>query len=203
MRENAKMSTKRICELIQAGNELALTNLINYFSSELYVFALGFVKQKMIAEELVSDVFVQIWENRETINELNDIKAYLYILVRNKSISYLRKNKKERFVSLDTLEEFHLTDFHSNNNQLIDSETMEQVNRAIADLPPRAKMAFVLAKVNGLKYKEIAKIMDVSVKTIDNQVAYALKNICKSLNVPQTASNRKINRMLSVLIVNL
>ena len=201
MQMKATLDITKICELIQSGNELALTNLINLFSSDLYVFAMGFVKQKVIAEELVSDVFVQIWESRDDILTVNNIKAYLYVLVKNKCISHLRKHQKNEFISIEKLEEFHLSDLQSKDSTVIDNDMILKINNAISKLPPRCKMAFVLAKVNDLRYKEIAEIMDISVKTIDNQIAYALKNICASINIPNSTSDRKMNKLISLLFI--
>ena len=198
MRGNSKKDIEELCRSIQDSNENALEQLINMLSPDLYIYALGFVKQKEIAEELVSDIFVQIWKGRDTIQKINNLKAYLHILTKNRCISHLRKTKKDRFISLDHLADFQLLELEAKNSELIDSETLEKLNKALSELPPRCKMVFTLAKINGLPYKEVGQIMDISVKTVDNQIAHALKCICKSLGMPENPSKKKTDKVLSI-----
>ncbi|NQU53328.1 MAG: RNA polymerase sigma-70 factor [Bacteroidetes bacterium] len=192
---------KKMIDQLANGNELALKKIIDFFSPKLYVFCLGFVKKHEIAEEIVSDIFVKIWERREKLVEIKNLKSYLYILTRNESISYLRSIKNKQFISIELLDDFFLEGFQSADTEIINTESLHKINTVIQNLPPRSKMAFTLAKINGLKYKEIAEIMDISVRTVDNHIAQSLNKICLSFGIDNKPSTQKINRILSMLIL--
>lgn len=187
-----------VCKLIEIGDEKALTKFIDFFSSGLFFFALGFVRKREVAEEIVSDVFVQIWEDRKNIMEIINIKSYLYILVRNLSITHLRTSKNDQLILMDTISDFYLSELHAPDHIDIEEERLAAINKAISALPARCKMVFILAKVNGLKYREISEIMNISVKTIDNQIAYALDKICNSVGVPRNNS-LQLSKIISAL----
>lgn len=160
-----------------------LKSLMILYSDALFLFVNGIVKNSAAAEELVSDVFVKIWSKRSHFSEIHNIRSYLYILARNESISFIRKNIQVRTVSLDDLGDYFLLPLESDGSELFGPEIMDKINAAIELLPPKCKMAFSLAKINGLKYKEIAEIMQISPLTVKNHISYALEKICDHLGV--------------------
>jgi RNA polymerase sigma-70 factor (ECF subfamily) len=160
---------------------------------------MGFVRKREIAEEIVSDAFVALWNQRSRIAEIRDLKSYLYILVRNGSISYLRKASGRKEISLENLRDFYTLPLTSPENDEISDDILEQINKAIEQLPPKCKMVFTLAKVQGVKYKEISTILDISVKTINNHIANALVHISQSLNGNKKTSGTDLGKIASVL----
>lgn len=198
---NKVINEKKLIDQFSNHNEHALKKLIDYFTQELYVFCLGFVKKHEIAEEIVSDVFVKIWEKQDKISEIKNLKSYLYILTRNEAITYLRSTKNKQFISIESIDDFFLEIFQSTDSEIVNPETLFKLNKAIQDLPPRSKMAFTLAKVNELKYKEIADIMDISIKTVDNHIAQSLKKICDSFGISKKPSKQKLKNILSMLVI--
>jgi len=147
----------------------------------LHQFAYSYVHSKETAEELVNDVFLSIWEKRNILHTINNINVYLYVSVKNASLNFLRK--KNLPIPLDT------DDLHTDHIKLtINPETITigrdihtQVQKAIEQLPPRCKLIFKLVKEDGLSYKEVASILDVSVKTVDAQLCVALKKLAGML----------------------
>ncbi|WP_423127916.1 RNA polymerase sigma factor [Gaoshiqia sp. Z1-71] len=180
-------STRDTISLIKKGNQHAFQALVYRYSDELLVFSIGFVRVREVAEEIVSDAFVSLWKERERIFEIRDIKSYLYIIVRNASISHLRKMSGRKEITLENLEEFHTLPLTGPETDDITEEMLAWINAAIDQLPPKCKAVFTLAKVQGLKYKEISEILGISVKTINNHIANALVHISQSLN-----QNKKI-----------
>ena len=160
-----------------------LQALMNLYSHGLFMFVRGIVRNNETAEELVSDVFVKIWSKRDQFGKIRNIKSYLFILARNESISYIRRNKRLKIINIEEVDDYYFTPLESDGSELFDQEMIDRSNRAIESLPVKCKMAFSLAKVNGLKYREIAEIMGISPLTVKNHIAYALEKICSELGL--------------------
>jgi RNA polymerase sigma-70 factor (ECF subfamily) len=160
-----------------SDDQSAYKELFTEFYSYLYRFARSFVKSKQIAEEIVSDVFIKIWEKRRELERIANLKVYLYIATRNIALNYLDKQKRS---DTNNLESFAsgIKSFYFNPEQLmITAEMMKRIQKAIDDLPARCKLVFKLVKEDGLKYREAAEILQISVKTVENQLAIALHKI--------------------------
>jgi RNA polymerase sigma-70 factor (family 1) len=178
------IATHRILEL---QNRIALYDdqgaykeLFTEFYSFLYRFAQSFVRSKQIAEEIVSDVFIKIWEKRKELEKITNLKVYLYISTRNTSINYIGKLKRSDTNSLESfgsgINSFYINPVNP-EQLMITAEMMNRIEKAIEDLPPKCKLTFKLVKEDGLKYKEAAEILHISVKTVENQLAIALQKI--------------------------
>ncbi len=169
--------------LISNGDQNKFRQLMELTSDELLLFAIGFLRNKQVAEEIVSDVYVKIWEKRATLNQIKNLKSYLFISVKNGCLSHLRKIKNEKIISIDEISDFHFLPVEGPENHLIDKEVLQKVYSAIEQLPPKCKLAFTLAKINGLKHKEIAEVMCVSEKTVNNHMVTAVKKISLTLRL--------------------
>jgi|GEM_PF-311404 len=173
-------------DIEQTDGELSkngLQTLIRLYADDLFLFVRGIVHNNEVAEELVSDVFVKIWNKRDHFANIHSIKSFLFILARNESISFIRRSKRLKIVSLEEISDYYFTPLESDGSELFDQEMVDRINEAIESLPAKCKMAFSLAKVNGLKYKEIAGIMGISPRTVKNHIAYALEKICSDVGI--------------------
>jgi len=182
---------KRSIQLISLGDQNTFRHLMDCISDELFLFACSYLQQKEIAEEIVSDVFVKTWENRRELPEIQNLKAYLFVSVKNACISHIRKSRKEKLVSLDGLDYYIVPKVECAESQYISNETLHQIHEAIDTLPPKCKMAFSLAKINGLSYREIAEVMEVSEKTVNNHLVLALKKLSEVLNISKKQQKKK------------
>jgi RNA polymerase sigma-70 factor (ECF subfamily) len=176
--------------LIARGDQKKFRQLMECTSDELFLFATGILRRKEIAEEIVSDVFVKTWENRTELWKISNLKAYLFVSVKNACLSQIRKDKKNKIVSIDGLEDFWFIPVEGPENEYIDKELLEQINKAIDQLPPKCKLAFTLAKINGMRYREIAEVMNVSEKTVNNHLVYAIKKISEILGIKRNKNNK-------------
>lgn len=165
---------------IMKGDEVSFRYFVDTYSKDLYFFVLGYVHRREIAEEVVSDVFLEVWNNRSRLNEILHMKSWLLILARNKAITYLRKETPE-VMSFDEIDDYHVPTVQSPDYNLISREEIEKINQTIAKLPPKCKEVFTLAKIEGLPYKEIADMLNISVKTINIHIAKALNVIADIL----------------------
>jgi len=152
----------------------------------LFRFSYSFVKSKQAAQELVSDVFVKLWQIRSQLNAIDNLKPYLFGITKNFSLSYLARASKNLSIQLDDidLDEIDIEsiiEFKNPEDLYISKETIKNIMQAIRDLPPQCQIIFSLVKVEGLKYKEVAKLLNISVFTVRNQVAIATKKIADVL----------------------
>ncbi|MBC9932114.1 RNA polymerase sigma factor [Chitinophaga qingshengii] len=163
-------------------DESAYKALFLHFYEPLVQFAGSFVRSAPIAEEVVSDVFINIWQGRRRLTEVNNLRVYLYVSTKNVALKYLLQQQKKNALSLDELELDMESPHYNPEEQLISAELLAKFEQAVSELPPRCKVIFKLIKEDGLRYKEIAEILDISVKTIDNQLAIALARIARAIN---------------------
>jgi RNA polymerase sigma-70 factor (ECF subfamily) len=142
-----------------------------------------YVKSREVAEELVSDVFFALWERRKMTHEINDFDAYIYKIAKFKALNYLRDNKPE-FTALDeTPFALFASTLTTPEDDFISKELIEQVNDAVEQLPPKTKLAFKLVREDGMKYREAADHLGISVKTLEAHLTAAMKTITKILTI--------------------
>lgn len=164
-------------------NERNFKSFVEFYSNDLLYYTRYLIHSKEEAEEIVSDVFFEVWQNRDKIKEIQNLKAWLLTITHNKTISYLRKkNHANSPVSWKEIGEYTMhADLQTPDEQLISREEMLRINNIINNLPPRCKQVFILAKIEKLLYKEIADLLGISVKTINIHVAKALELISEGL----------------------
>jgi|SRR5687768_2767874 len=186
MEKKRSLDSSAIHELQQRiavyEDEVSYKTLFFHFFLPLKSFAFSIVKSKELAEEIVSDVLIEVWAKRKNLAVVDDVRMYLYVSVRNASLRRLKQLRKSHVLSLDEV----AVDFASMDQDaesiLLTRELAADIENAIQQLPQRCKLIFKLAKEDQLKYKEIALLLNISVKTIDQQIAIALKKISESLH---------------------
>lgn len=137
-----------------------------------------YVKQHCLAEEIVSDVMLNIFKKREKLAESENIEGYIFISVKNQSLKYLRKNKNMVFIeNYENEADLLLTCAETPEYQYITNEFHQIIRRAIDALPPKRKLVFRLIKEEGLKYQDVARLLDLSVKTVETHMGLALKSL--------------------------
>lgn len=143
--------------------------------SPLMRFAKIYTYDTQVAEDVLADVFLKLWEQRHLLDNINNLRVYLYTAVKNTALNYRNRQSKiaDESDSLANLQ----TGNPDPEEALISSEISKQIKKAVSELPPRCKLIFQLAKEEGMRYKEIAVILGISIKTIDNQLSIALSKI--------------------------
>jgi RNA polymerase sigma-70 factor (family 1) len=143
--------------------------------SPLCVFCLKFVSVNEVAEELVSDVFYTIWKNRNKI-KVSAPKAYLFTAVRNKAYDHLRAVKRSVWCDIREASDVPVEDSNS-EDLLIHEELSKHLEQTIALLPKQCRLIFELSREHGMKYKDIATMLNISIKTVETQMGRALKHL--------------------------
>ena len=184
----------------QNSDQQAFKELYLVYFDRLYKFAFSILHSSEFAEEAVNDVFLNIWQKRSSLKNIESLKNYLFISTKNTSFNYLSKFRKERNTTLDdVLVRFEIDEL-TPETAFFTAEIRKEIEQAINQLPPKTKLVFQMAKVEGLKYKEIAQILDISVNTIDNHIATAIKKLCVTL---KNISPEEINLILLQLFTKL
>jgi RNA polymerase sigma-70 factor (family 1) len=147
----------------------------------LFRFCYAIVHEKGPAEEIVNDVFLSIWKKRDGLPAIDNFEVYLYISAKNHCLNYLRAHRRQQSVDIEGLSDEALQFEADPESLLIRTETMKRVLAAIDLLPPRCKLIFKLVKEDGLKYKDVAKLLDLSIKTVEAQLAIAIRKIGQAL----------------------
>jgi RNA polymerase sigma-70 factor (family 1) len=163
-------------------------------------FAYIITQSKDQSEEIVDDVFMKIWDRREEVSNIENLTSYLYKAVRNTSLNYLEKSKRHHFMSFDNLPEISIpSEIRTPEEDVISQETYRDISQVINSLPRKCRLIFKLAKEDNLKYKEIANLLNLSEKTIENQISIALKKVAECLKKRQILIG-KIKNGLSGLL---
>ena len=172
----------------------AYNQLFELLSGGLFRFTYSLVKSNEVAEEIVSDVFIKLWQIRDRLPEIENLKVYLYTIAKNFSLNYLTKHYKNTVVSLDELDVETVIEFNGPAEMCISADLIQQIRRIIGQLPPQCRLIFQLVKEDGLKYKEVAAVLEISPLTVRNQLAIAIRKIGETLPAYLQSGFTMINR---------
>ena len=164
------------------SDQHAYAQLYLAYMPYLLRFARSIIKNNELAEEVVSDVFIKVWQNRAELGKIDNLKLYLYVSTKNTALNYLSRHFRKDVISLEEMSLNISMGAYNPEQLLITSEAVKKINLEIQKLPPRCRLIFKLVKEDRLRYNEIARLLNISVKTIDNQMAIALKKISSAIN---------------------
>jgi len=159
---------------IKSGNKLAFNSLFDDFYTELCEFSFRIIGSKELAEEVVADVFANIWIKRDRIIITTSLRAYLYKSTKNMTISYLRKKKVET-IPLDDILPFQASQNSDPEQNIVMKEKMASYENILSIIPNKSRIVFKMHRIDNLKYREIATILDISQKTVEKHMGKALK----------------------------
>ncbi|MBS1604533.1 MAG: RNA polymerase sigma-70 factor [Bacteroidetes bacterium] len=164
-----------------ANDQHAFEAIYRQYFIRLFRFCYAIVHEKGPAEEIANDVFLSIWKKRDSLTAIDNLEVYLYISAKNHCLNYLRSHRHPQPIDIEALSDEALQFQADPESLLIRTETMKSVVAAIDRLPPRCKLIFKLIKEDGLKYKDVAKLLDLSVKTVEAQLTIAIRKIAQAL----------------------
>lgn len=197
-------TTEALLARMAADDRQAFAQFFTRYHAPLLKFAQQYVRVRELAEEVVSDVFLKLWQKRATLVEVANITSYLYIAVRNQALNYVQKAENQAGVSLDDVPVQCTVELMTPERALLASELQAAIHQAVENLPPQCKIIFRLVREDGLKYKEVAEIMGISVKTIEVQIGIAIKKISQELHthlpMRDSASASAANRMMRIAL---
>jgi RNA polymerase sigma-70 factor (family 1) len=197
-------------DLVVLWNKICLEDDIKSFEqlyrflySRLIKFSVYYVVDKQAAEDLVTEVFVKCWENRAASTHVLNPESYFFIAVKNQSLKHLKKNSSVTFIDLVDVEEGISITAETPEYIMETKELHRQLDFAIADLAPQAAMVFRLIKESGMKYKEVAELLNISPRTVQTQLFRAitkLRLILKPLK-DKGSDEKRLGKMISLIIL--
>lgn len=175
-------SEKDLVERVRAGDQLALEEIFHKYYDGLCRFTLSLTHSRDDVEDLVQDIFVKIWIRRALWSPKGSISAYLFKAARNQSLNFL-KSKKANSISIFADEEsLPVEEKEDLIDEITGKDAITAAGEAIQKLPERCRLIFTLNRQEGLTYSEIADVLGISEKTVENQVSHALKTLRKALS---------------------
>jgi RNA polymerase sigma-70 factor, ECF subfamily len=164
---------------LKEGDEGAFNTLFRKYYSAMCLFANQFLHDRELAEEIVQDMFVKMWEKQAVLNIETSVKQYLFRAVRNHCLNQIQHEKIKKQYANKVLEtasqEINVDQYY------LEVDLVRRIEKSIESLPPKRKEIFRLSREQGLRYKEIADALGISVKTVEAQMGLALKYLREDL----------------------
>jgi RNA polymerase sigma-70 factor, ECF subfamily len=172
---------------LRKGNPDAFRELFNHTFPRLRGYCRLFVADDKMVEDIIQECFITLWEKKETISTDKSTEGFLFIMVRNRCLNYL-KNKKlhDEVISLDKLNSIELQhlyqlDFTETEEKTIEEQLIQSFQQAIEHLPEKRKIIFKKCKIEGQKQSDVAAELGITLKAIEKQIAKAKQQIRKHL----------------------
>ncbi len=166
---------RHLTQLMANDNERAFKQFFDLLYPRFYRLAYHYVKSDVLCDELVSDVFMKIWKNRKKLIKIDRLDFYFFKSIKNQACTY---HKRELRVELEkeSAKSFRI-EYEEPENLLIAKELAYAVEQAISSLPDKCQIIFRLVRENKMSYKDVADLLDVSPKTVENQINIAIKKL--------------------------
>ncbi len=181
MLQPISIEEKEWLQSMKAGQESALQKIFKHYYKYLVVTGYNITGDNEKAKDLVQDVFFELWKKREQIEIQSSLKAYLRRAVVNRSLNYIKTQKRFDFGDENFDAQTPDKTFSAQKN-LEAQDLKAAINDAIDSLPAKCKAIFILSRFEKLSHKEIATKLDISTKTIENQITKALKIVRVAVN---------------------
>ncbi|MCG8311067.1 MAG: RNA polymerase sigma-70 factor [Cytophagales bacterium] len=167
-----------IVRISKDSDQIAFRSFYDIYYHRLLNFAYYFLESTTAAEEVVSSVFINLWKIRAKLLDVKNVESYIFSSTKNKSFDYLRDNK--RFIistDIDHEDDFLIPELDNPETHVLNQELKDKIIESVDNLPPRCKIIFTLVREDGLKYKQVAELLDISVKTVEVQMGKALAKL--------------------------
>ncbi|MCM5527729.1 RNA polymerase sigma factor [Parasegetibacter sp. NRK P23] len=180
MQPNTNLPSDEAALLLQLkrGDENALDVIYRKYWEGLFFYSYHLLKDKHACEDVIQDLFVRLWENREQLDVRLSLKAYLYASCRYALYKLIRKEQVREDIFDAIYERLHTETAYGN---LEHKELVQQINVIVNGLPPKCREVYELSRKENLSYKEIGERLGISVKTVENHINRALKELKQSL----------------------
>jgi RNA polymerase sigma-70 factor (family 1) len=184
---------KRLLAAISHHNDqAAYKELFLLLHKPLKQFAYAILKSGEEAEELVSDVFIRIWQKKDKLDTIEAPLFYFYTTVKNLAITRLNKQKRNASIAPEEWMVQLNSIYFDPEQMMMTEEILRRIRAAVNELPQRCRLIFKLIKEDGLKYRETAELLQLSVKTVEAQMAIALRRIAKCMHLDLKQAHRPL-----------
>lgn len=169
---------RQLLSLLATGNEEALAIIFQTYWQPLFLSAYNVLKDKEACEDIVQEIIIQLWQKRESLHITTSLSAYLFTATRYQVFHFIRKSagRQELFENLEERFSIDTPDI-----LLYAKDLQERINIAVERLPEKCRVIYKLSRERQLSYKAIAEHLQISPKTVENQMSIALKKLREAL----------------------
>jgi len=167
------MDSKSLLNRLKSDDETALRDIFYQYHALVHQTIVRIVVESNTAEDLVQDLFFRFWEKRHQLDIQGELGPYLRRMAVNEGLGYLRKNKKYSIEDIDN--QYELSSESTSDSLQLHNDLQQALDEAMTHLPPKCRTVFSLSRFEGLSYREIGEQMNISIKTVENQMGKALK----------------------------
>ncbi len=172
----SEKNDKNLVLQLQKNHVEAFDELFHKYRDKLFCFSFSLLKNREDAQEIVQEVFFRIWMRRAQIDSSKSFKSFLFTISYHLIIDQLRSRMRDKEYR-EHLEQFFETTNMEFNHEADFEKLQDDISRAVQELPDKRKNIYILSRQEGLSYKEIACQLDITEKTVENQINLALKHI--------------------------
>ncbi|WP_188315961.1 RNA polymerase sigma-70 factor [Chitinophaga agrisoli] len=177
-------------QIARYGDEQAFSALFRHFYDRLLRFCIQYVQVHEAAEEIVSDVFVKVWNRRESLETINNLEVYLFVAIKNHSLNYLEQYSSLRITPLTDTGISQLTNAVDPERAMEWKEVLFKMDQEVDRLPDQCRKVFKLIKEEGFRYKEVAQILNISPRTVETQLFRAMRRLNEAIG-PYLPGNKE------------
>ena len=195
MKANASQ-IRQLQEQVGRNDQGAFSTLYRLFFMRLFNFAKSYVHNREVAEELVNDVMVGLWNRRSEISGIQNLETYLFVAARNRSLNHLSQHSPFQVTLEPESGEIEIVHTDDPERLLEWRELYELLAQAVEELPDQCRTVFKLVKEEGFSYKQVAEILDISPRTVETQLYRAMKKLHQTVGShldPEKFSGPKSN----------
>lgn len=179
-------------------DEVAFRKLFDRLYAPLVQYSAYIVGNVAFAEEIVSEVFVKLWQNRKKV-EIRNLKKYLYTVTKHRTIDFVRQAKNLTFISFDKKDLKECVVFDNPENKYLETELRQKLEEAILKLPEKCRLIYRLVKEENMRYHEAAELLDISPKTVENQMTIAIRRI-REETLKYLSAGKKAKSKISIAL---
>jgi RNA polymerase sigma-70 factor (ECF subfamily) len=166
---------------ISEGNSSCFEKMYKQYFKKCYSIALYFVQSTSSAEDVLSEVFLTLWDKRRNLKNVKDWDSYLFITVKNHAISFLEKNHQNNLIPITQIT-IEIPENELNpEERLLKKDMEENIQQAIRQLPEKTKIVYYMAKEEHMSYKQISEVLDISERTVNTHMTTAIRKLTASL----------------------
>lgn len=190
-----------IAKLAEKDDQKAFRIFFSHYYTRLIKFALLFVSCQHHAEEVVSEVMIKLLRKRKKLFALKNFEGYLFLAVKNQSISFLRKQKTQNNHRSFDFDKDQVIDHCDPEKKLQADELSQLIDHTINKLPPRRQMIFKMVKEERLRIKQVAHLLDLAPKTVENHLDMAMKDLRTTVKsyMEDQSTRTPIIRMIKIV----
>ena len=166
---------------ISAGDSSCFEKMYKQYFKKCYSIALYYVQSTSFAEDVLSEVFLTLWNKREHLKDIKDWDSYLFITVKNHAITFLEKNLPNNLSSIDVLTIEIPDNYLTPEEKLLKNEMEETMQKAILQLPAKTRLVYCMVKEEHMTYKQISETLDISERTVNSHMTVAIRKLTESL----------------------